>query len=287
MHLRVYEVISDTVSIKHDSAIGLVGIKVLEACDPGYYLGGVELPESTDLTANCRPCPPGTFMATKNSLTSCEPCQAGHFTSSSGSTGCAKCGVGTFAPLNGSISCESCPTNTNNYLAPSIENYSEEGTTERFVPERAEDCLPMVGFYGARGKPATSCPAGGVCCQCDTSKLSVKSNVTTEWIALVDAMDTDLPDTLREMLDSLENDEAFCTCVSGTEWPFPDNGCEDDYYMANGECVKCVESAAVIVYSFIATATVITVVAYAMYQAQNKLRYNSLTNPTMLERIHI
>eukprot|EP00854_Cymbomonas_tetramitiformis_P025899 gene25899-31700_t len=102
--------------------------------------------------------------------------------------------------------------------------------------------------------------------KCDTSKLSVKSNVTTEWIALVDAMDTDLPDTLREMLDSLENDEAF----SGYEGELC-GSCEDDYYMANGECVKCVESAAVIVYSFIATATVITVVAYAMYQAQNKL----------------
>eukprot|EP00854_Cymbomonas_tetramitiformis_P004991 gene4991-6079_t len=66
------------------------------------------------------------------------------------------------------------------------------GGIDDFVPDSLYHCFPEIGYYGLSGKRGTECPKGGICCECSP-------------------------------IDS-GGDRDFCTCISGSELPYPEEG---------------------------------------------------------------
>ncbi|KAK3240934.1 hypothetical protein CYMTET_49254 [Cymbomonas tetramitiformis] len=148
-------------------------------------------------STGCLKCGPGEF-ADQYGSAGCQLCEPGHYNALSGREQCERCGFAEYQEEAGATECMQCPEHTNNWQPI---NFIPVGGVNQYVPASRLECMPQQGYFGEPGALATACSEGGTCCECPASDS-----------------DDDL------MARMAADPTSFCSCVSGTRFPFPQPG---------------------------------------------------------------
>ena len=109
------------------------------SCPGGTYLSDAATDAALHASLSyCEPCPAGSFSTAgvaggSPAPGSCDLCPAGTFSAAVGATSCETCGAGTYAAAAGSTSCLSCPAGT------FLQDHDEAA-----MHDEAEDCEPCA-----------------------------------------------------------------------------------------------------------------------------------------------
>lgn len=109
------------------------------SCPGGTYLSDAATDAALHASLSyCEPCPAGSFSTAgvaggSPAPGSCTLCPAGTYSAAVGATSCETCGAGTYAAAAGSTSCLSCPAGT------FLQDHDEAA-----MHDEAEDCEPCA-----------------------------------------------------------------------------------------------------------------------------------------------